>query len=682
MKTSSTRALVGSLFLLIVALFVTQFSGCSGDELSNPTQLIRPFALRYADGSVVYPVGQPIIPNEPSVRGQAVSYSVEPALPPGLTLDPHTGVISGTPSSATVATIYVVKATNSQGSATGRLQIEISDHVLAPDGLSYPVVSAIYEAHQAILPNTPVTTGGAITEFTVNPGLPSGLSLNPQTGVISGTPLVAQPATQYTVTGANSAGNVQTNISIAVQQQVVPPTEPPSSAVPPTEPPPVQVVPPSTVAYTDAVYVVGQPIVPNVPTLTGGVPTQFAVSPTLPAGLDLDNVTGAITGVPTAPQAATQYTVTASNPAGQAQTTLSLTVTAAGTWTPSGSLNNPRVTHTASLRLDGTVLVAGGFNTGTSRAPQILGAVESRTLAGIWLNAQAMRAQRFLHTSTTLQDGRVLVVGGAGASGSGVTSVEIFDTQWSIAAPTTVAHVSHTATLLKDGRVLVVGGNNGSSTTTAVAELYNPGTGTWTQVASLNTARAAHTATLLADGRVLVAGGENNTTGKLASAEVYDPIANTWTAVPDMSQDRAFHTASLLADGTVLVAGGSSGASGFPTNQVELFNPQTMSWQPMPPMVTRRDSHTATVMQNGQVVVVGGSDPISGAVPSVEIFDPASGQWLAAASMANSRTAHTATLLPDGRLLVVGGKGADFLASSEVFDISQSGTQAAANVGP
>jgi N-acetylneuraminic acid mutarotase len=681
MKTSSTRALVGSLFLLIVALFVTQFSGCSGDELSNPTQLIRPFALRYADGSVVYPVGQPIIPNEPSVRGQAVSYSVEPALPPGLTLDPHTGVISGTPSSATVATIYVVKATNSQGSATGRLQIEISDRVLAPDGLSYPVVSAIYEAHQAILPNTPVTTGGAITEFTVNPGLPSGLSLNPQTGVISGTPLVAQPATQYTVTGANSAGAVQTNISIAVEQPVVPPTEPPSSAVPPTEPPPVQVVPPSTVAYTDAVYVVGQPIVPNVPTLTGGVPTQFAVNPTLPAGLDLDNVTGAITGVPTAPQAATQYTVTASNPAGQAQTTLTLTVTAVGTWTPSGSLNNPRVAHTASLRPDGTVLVAGGFNTGTSRAPQIMNSVESRTVAGIWLSARSMATQRFLHTSTTLQDGRVLVVGGAGASGSALTSVELFDTQWSAAAPTTTAHQSHTATLLDDGRVLVAGGFDASGRPTAIAEVYNSSTGTWTRVASLNIARANHTATLLADGRVLVAGGEDSR-GKLASAELYDPVANTWTALPDMGQTRAFHTASLLADGTVLVAGGGTGDSGLPTNAVELFNPQTMSWQPMPPMVIRRDSHTATVMQNGQVVVAGGTGITTNPVSSVEIFDPASRQWLPAASMATSRSAHTATLLPDGRLLVVGGKGASFLGSSEVFNISQSGTQAASSTGP
>ncbi|MGF6603789.1 hypothetical protein P3T23_008543 [Paraburkholderia sp. GAS448] len=679
MNTSRIRALVGSLFLLIVAMFITQFTACSGGEESSsppPVQRVRPVALRYADGSVVYAVGQPIIPNEPSVRGQVVSYSVEPALPPGLTLAPRTGVISGTPTSPSVATIYVVKATNSQGSATGRIQIEVTDHVLAPDSLSYPFVSAIYVAHQAIPPNVPVTTGGEITQYTINPGLPLGLSLDPQTGIISGAPVFTQPATQYTVTGANSAGNVQTNISIAVQQLVVPPTEPPSPVGPPTEPP-IQVVPPSTVSYTDAVYVVGQPIVPNVPTLTGGVPTQFAVSPTLPAGLDLDPVTGAISGAPTTPQAATLYTVTASNSAGQTQTTLTLTVTNVGTWTPFDSLNTSRVSHTASLRPDGTVLVAGGFS-----ASGVLNSVEISTQAGTWSRALAMAAQRFLHTSTTLQDGRALVVGGVGGNGSTQDSVEIYDTRWSAAAPTTIAHESHTATLLNNGRVLVVGGNDADHLPRAVAEVYDPTTGTWTQVASLNPPRANHTATLLADGRVLVVGGEGSSGRLLASAEVYDPFANTWTALPDMSQPRKGHTASLLPDGSVLVAGGSTDLSGVPTDQVELFNPQTMSWQPMPPMNTRRESHTATVMPNGQVVVAGGTGANTNALSSVEIFDPASGQWLAAASMANSRTAHTATLLPDGRLLVVGGKGASYLASSEVFDISLSGTQAAANMGP
>lgn len=60
------------------------------------------------------------------------------------------------------------------------------------------------------------------------------------------------------------------------------------------------------------------------------LPVTYAVSPVLPAGLTLDAASGAITGTPTAAQAATAYTVTASSADGDsASTTWSLTVAAA-----------------------------------------------------------------------------------------------------------------------------------------------------------------------------------------------------------------------------------------------------------------------------------------------------------------------------------------------------------------
>ena len=79
------------------------------------------------------------------------------------------------------------------------------------------------------------------------------------------------------------------------------------------------------------------------------------------------------------------------------------------------------------------------------------------------------------------------------------------------------ARAFHTATLLPDGEVLVAGGGEPGP---ASAELYDPGTGTWTATASMSTGRAYHTATLLPDGRVLVAGGMGAGRG---SAELYDP---------------------------------------------------------------------------------------------------------------------------------------------------------------
>ena len=406
MNASGAPTRIGRLFLLAAALLIAQLTACGDSDSSVPFQFFtRPFALSYSNSSAAYVVGRPIVANRPRVSGQVDSYAIEPALPPGLDLDTLTGVIRGTPSAVSAAAIYTVRATNPRGSAVGRIQIEVSERVVAPDGLRYPLESAVYVVGQPIPPNEPVTTGGEITQFTVAPRLPPGLSLDPRTGIITGVPDTPQAATPYAVTGANSAGEVQATLSIAVQQASgsLPPT-----VVPPTEvtPPPL-VVPPATLAYEDAVYVVGQPIVPNVPTLSGGPPTQFAISPALPDGLAIDPVTGVISGAPTSTQPESAYTVTASNAAGQAQTSLGLTVTAIGAWTPSGSLAVPRRWHTAALRPGGSVLVAGGF---TSR--DVLNSVETRNQAGTWSTSPPMTARRFLHTSNALQDGRVLVTPG------------------------------------------------------------------------------------------------------------------------------------------------------------------------------------------------------------------------------------------------------------------------------
>ena len=92
----------------------------------------------------------------------------------------------------------------------------------------------------------------------------------------------------------------------------------------------------------------------------------------------------------------------------------------------------------------------------------------------------------------------------------------------------------------------------------------------------MGTIRAADTATLLLDGRVLVTGGfRSDVNGVLASAEVYDPGTGTWTAAPNMDTPRANQTATLLPDGRVLVAGGMSVIDGTarPQATAELFDP-------------------------------------------------------------------------------------------------------------
>ncbi|WP_311734896.1 Ig domain-containing protein [Paraburkholderia sp. Kb1A] len=51
--------------------------------------------------------------------------------------------------------------------------------------------------------NTRQSTGGEISQYSISPRLPVGLSINAQSGIISGTPSEAQGQTLFTVTGRN-----------------------------------------------------------------------------------------------------------------------------------------------------------------------------------------------------------------------------------------------------------------------------------------------------------------------------------------------------------------------------------------------------------------------------------------------------------------------------------------------
>ncbi len=75
-----------------------------------------------------------------------------------------------------------------------------------------------------------------------------------------------------------------------------------------------------------AVYSKGVAIAPNIPYVSGGLPTSFRVRPPLPEGLSLDVTTGAITGTPAAVSPAKVYQITAINPAGATTRDFSITV--------------------------------------------------------------------------------------------------------------------------------------------------------------------------------------------------------------------------------------------------------------------------------------------------------------------------------------------------------------------
>jgi WD40 repeat protein len=284
-----------------------------------------------------------------------------------------------------------------------------------------------------------------------------------------------------------------------------------------------------------------------------------------------------------------------------------------------------------------------------------------------------MTTSRTIYTATLLLDGRVLVAGGAGD----LASAELYDPgtgRWTATGSMAHGRSAQTATRLQDGRVLVAGGSiNPAGDQLASAELYDPAAGRWTATGSLNTVRSGHTATLLPDGKVLVAGGtdlqrmqlESLQLAALTAAELYDPATGIWAAIGSMTEERTGHTATLLPDGRVLVAGGNLDGGAFGAT-AELYDPATGRWARTGNMTDSRMHHAATLLPDGRVLVSGGmvgSDYTSdrqcsaGGPPSVcsaEQYDPSMGRWTATGSMHADRIGHRTTLLPDGTVLVVG----------------------------
>jgi Putative Ig domain len=78
--------------------------------------LVRP-TLTYAS-PVTATMGAPVTPLVPTLSGDADTLSIKPALPDGLTFDPMTGIVSGTPSRERVAVTYTITASNSGGAYT------------------------------------------------------------------------------------------------------------------------------------------------------------------------------------------------------------------------------------------------------------------------------------------------------------------------------------------------------------------------------------------------------------------------------------------------------------------------------------------------------------------------------------------------------------------------------------
>jgi len=146
--------------------------------IGTPSLLARQLIDGYVGVSFALPV---------NASNQPTNYSAA-NLPAGLGIDPASGVISGVPTAQGTGSA-IVTFTNAAGSNFAVLDYSISGY-LFPIGMSLPA---------GVILNPTVPSGGSTPNYWTISTLPAGLSFDPSTGTLSGTPSVAGKLT-FTVT--------------------------------------------------------------------------------------------------------------------------------------------------------------------------------------------------------------------------------------------------------------------------------------------------------------------------------------------------------------------------------------------------------------------------------------------------------------------------------------------------
>lgn len=284
--TFALAAALGGVFVSKASALAFEDQPCPPDTATGVLHVCKP------DGEVGKPYNMPVT-GRAGCTPESVVYSLpNGSLPPGLTMDTSNAHISGTPTRAGTYEFWIrirdIPAW--EGGIFWCSDAETSERqfvITIVEGLQIVQRQSTLAAAQTKTAYSLQlsATGGSNLTWSVNSGsLPAGLTLNPSSGLISGTPTQAGDSTFQVKVSDGSRSDVQTyTLSVVDKLQI-------AGAAP--------------VAEVGVLYSFK-------PDASGGRPPYKWSASGLPAGLSLDDATGAIAGTATtAGPAAVKLTVT------------------------------------------------------------------------------------------------------------------------------------------------------------------------------------------------------------------------------------------------------------------------------------------------------------------------------------------------------------------------------------
>lgn len=253
-----------------------------------------------------------------------------------------------------------------------------------------------------------------------------------------------------------------------------------------------------------------------------------------------------------------------------------------------------------------------------------------------WINPQIRMAYaREQHTATVLLDGRVLVAGGWTSGSDWENHAEVYD-------PTTGTWTTQTGTLATkkgrhqailwptNGNVYLIGGATTGGASVKTVDLYTyvaAGTGSLSASTAMSFERQYFGASLYYTPgtpdvpKILVSGGITLASAYLSDTEIFD--GSTWSAGPALATKRAYHEqVTMLDTHNVLICGGENDVQ-FSLSATEMFTDSgsgTSVAFGSGEQIDARERAAIVDMTDGTFMFVGGCNA-SGVLNSAEVFD-------------------------------------------------------------
>ena len=287
-------------------------------------------------------------------------------------------------------------------------------------------------------------------------------------------------------------------------------------------------------------------------------------------------------------------------------------LTPAGQWGLRAPLLDP-LSELALAEAGGKLYLLGGYpnNRVTSRTVQVYDIGSN-----IWSYGPQL-PQPNNHGMAASVGGKVYLIGGQTladdppGTNSYVNTVWELDpatSTWVAKAPMPTARSSGVA-IVHDGKIYVAGGRPPREKDFAV---YDPATNTWETLPELPSQRNHMTGAAI-NGRIHVVGGRIGLglgIAKTAVHEVYNPLTRTWTSAAPMPRARSGMN-SIMAKGCFHVWGGESAQEGmFPDH--DYYDPRTNQWASLLGMPLPVHGVNGSAFVDGLIRVAGGGNAVGG----------------------------------------------------------------------